>query len=326
MDFLTSQLEGIQNIYDLWLQVRDNSTGLYHRTPLLDAQEFSLPGWVTGGPNGGPVELWNSFDNNYTQIDNGPETYRPSHNAFMLAGATSIANIARLAGNTSLAQYWSAYASTLYSHMENLLWNQDLQFWIDVVEGTNQQVLGREMVGYYPYRFGIGTNDTMVRGLEAGLTSEGFLTYYGPTTLEQSNEYYTSLKNVTYCCLWQGQSWPFSTCVYLGTLARIARENRSSIITPEFFQDQFATYTRTNYKDGVPFTAEVHYPDVDAWSGYTTNHSEHYLHSTYLDNVFTNLIGLIPTLDNTLWLHPLIPSNWSYFTVENLPYHGMCPN
>ena len=61
---------------------------------------------------------------------------------------------------------------------------------------------------------------------------------------------------------------------------------------------------------------------MDQWSGYTANHSEHYLHSTYLDNVFTNLIGVIPTFEDILWLHPLVPSNWSYFAVENLPYHG----
>ena len=72
----------------------------------------------------------------------------------------------------------------------------------------------------------------------------------------------------------------------------------------------------------MPFTGEAHYPTVDAWSGYTMNHSEHYLHSTYLDNVFTNLIGIVPTLDNRLELQPLVPTNWTHFAVENLPYHG----
>ena len=368
VDFLTSQLTGIINIYGLWKAVFDNTTGLYHRTPILDAQEYSLPGWTTGGPNGGPVEIWNSFDNNYTIIDAGPETYRPSHNSFMLAGARAIASIAQLAGNNGLYQQWNATATTLYSNMYKLLWNQDLQFWIDVVENTNEQVIGRQLIGYYPYRFEIGTDDEVIRGLEASLTPEGFLTYYGPTTLEQTNQYYTSLKNTTYCCVRgsHATSYPLlprgatislrvlrelmlilssfgmanpgllvpvrirtigslahiSIGVYLGTLARIARTNVSSVVTPEFFQEQFSTYTRTNYLGDIPFTAEVHYPQLDAWSGYTTNHSEHYLHSTYLDNVFTNLIGIVPTFEDVLWLHPLIPSNWSYFTVENLPYHG----
>ena len=78
----------------------------------------------------------------------------------------------------------------------------------------------------------------------------------------------------------------------------------------------------TNYKDGVPFTAESHYPTIDEWSGDSTNHSENYFHSTYLDNLFTNLIGIVPTLEDQLQLQPLVPSNWTHFVVENFPYHG----
>ena len=194
----------------------------------------------------------------------------------MVAGAGAIADIAQLAGETALAQQWSTYRNSLYSSMEKLLWNEDLKFWIDVIEGTNQQILGRQLIGFYPWRFEIGTTDDMRMGLEASLNSEGFLTDYGPTTLERSNPYYTALKNQTYCCLWQGQSWPFSTCVYLGTLARIARDNTSTLITPDFFYDAFMTYTKTNYLGSTPFTAEVHYPEMDGWSG-KWNFHEHLL-------------------------------------------------
>lgn len=206
--------------------------------------------------------------------------------------------------------------------MQDLLWSDNLQWWIDVVEGTNLRCEGRELVGMFPYRFGVGLGSEYVKGLEAGLDTEHFLTEYGPTTLEQTNQYYTSLKNTTYCCQWQGQSWPFSTAVYLGTLAAMARTNVSSLVTPAFFQEALKVYVNTNYKEGVPYTAESHYPTIPEWSGDTTNHSEHYLHSTYMDNIFTNLIGILPTLENELHLYPLIPSNWSYFAVENLPYHG----
>lgn len=217
---------------------------------------------------------------------------------------------------------FSNYADDLYTKMESFLWSDELQFWIDVVEGTNLRCLGRELIGYFPYRFDVGTNETFVRALEAGLTPERFLTEFGPTTLEQTNPYFTALKNTTYCCMWQGQSWPFSTAIYLGTLARMARENVSSVVTPAFFNQELNKYVRTNYKDGVPYTAESHYPTIDAWSGDTTNHSENYLHSSYLDNIFTNLLGIIPTLDDRLEMRPLVPENWTHFAVENLPYHG----
>lgn len=221
-----------------------------------------------------------------------------------------------------LGATWSAYGDDLYAKMQDLLWSEELQFWIDVVEGTNLQCQGRELIGYFPYRFGVGTSEMYIKGLEAGINTEHFITEYGPTTLEQTNPYYTALKNTTYCCQWQGQSWPFSTSVWLSMLAQLARTNASTVATPLVFQEALRTYAATNYKDGVPYTAESHYPTIDMWSGDTTNHSENYFHSTYADNIFTNLIGITPTLDDQLILQPLIPSNWSHFAVENLPYHG----
>lgn len=231
IDFLTSQLEGMIYTYNLWNSTRDNVTGLYHRTPLLDAQEFSLPGYVTGSFTGGPVDIWNAFSNNFTNIWQGPETYRPDFNAFMIAGARSIAQVAMLNANEALANTWNNYAEDLYSRMQNMLYSQDLQFWIDVVQGTNLRVEGRELVGLYPYRFDVGTEQSLVPGIDATLNEDVFLSEFGPTTLSKSNQYFTAEKNISYCCLWNGQSWPFSTCVYLGTLARLARENKSEVST-----------------------------------------------------------------------------------------------
>ena len=103
----------------------------------------------------------------------------------------------------------------------------------------------------------------------------------------------------------------------------MARNNVSSVVTPEFFYEQLYTYAKTNTLEGVPFTAEAHYPTIDKWSALDRNHSEHYFHSTYADNIFTNLLGIIPTFDNRLEVRPLIPKTWTKFVVENLPYHGL---
>ncbi|KAI9796081.1 MAG: hypothetical protein M1833_006503 [Piccolia ochrophora] len=284
--FLTSQLLGMIKSFHLWNVTVNNVTGLYHRTPLLDAMEFSLPGFLTGGLEEGPVGEWNSFDNNYTRSWEGPETYRVSHNAYMVAGAQAISTVAQLAGDDGLAQQWSDVTSDLYGKMQQALWEPEIDFWIDVVEGSNLRAIGRQLIGFFPFRFDIGTEDMYIRGLEASLTEEGFLAPYGPTTLEQRNPYYSSFKNGTSCC------------------------------------EAFSTYTLTNYKDGIPSTLESHYPTIDRWSADTSNYSEHYLHSTYIDNIFTNLIGILPTTDDRLELRPLIPDNWTYFAVENLPYHG----
>ena len=85
--------------------------------------------------------------------------------------------------------------------MQSLLYDNELNFWIDVIQGTNEPVVGRQEIGYYPYRFGIGRNQSNIRGLEAGLDPEHFIAQFGPTTLEQTSPYYTAFKNLTYCCV-----------------------------------------------------------------------------------------------------------------------------
>jgi hypothetical protein len=220
VQFLISQLDGMIQTFNLWNVTIDPTVGLYHRTPLSDAQEYSLPGWLTGGPGGGPVEDWFDMQNDFTTIWLGPETYRPNFNAYMVAGARAISEVAQLAGDASLAEEWNATASSLYSKMLDVLWNNELQFWIDVVEGTNLQALGRELIGYFPYRLDVGTDDSFIRGLEAGLTDEEFLTEYGPTTLEQTNRYYTALKNVTYCCVSSHSRVSFSYLLNLHSSAK----------------------------------------------------------------------------------------------------------
>lgn len=201
VDFLVSQLSGMIETFNLWNVTQNNVTGLYHRIPLSDAQEYSLPGYWTGGPNGGKVQSWNDFGNDFATIWLGPETYRPNFNAYMVSGARAISMVAQLANQTNLAQVWSERADTLYTNMRDMLWDENMKFWIDVVEGTNLRVEGRELIGYFPYRLDVGTDEDSIMGLEAGLTPEAFLTEFGPTTLEQTDPYYTALKNTTYCCV-----------------------------------------------------------------------------------------------------------------------------
>src|SRR5581483_9651484 len=49
----------------------------------------------------------------------------------------------------------------------------------------------------------------------------------------------------------------------------------------------------------------------------------YYNHSGFADPLITGLIGLRPRADNMVILHPLLPAGkWSYFALDELPYHG----
>jgi hypothetical protein len=49
----------------------------------------------------------------------------------------------------------------------------------------------------------------------------------------------------------------------------------------------------------------------------------YYNHSGFADPLITGLIGLRPRADNRIVLQPLLPpGEWSYFAIDELPYHG----
>lgn len=201
VDFLIAQLPGIIHMYELWHDQYDNDTHLYFRSPVLDSQEYSLTNYLTAGPDGRPVTQWNSLDNNYQVLLDGPPTYRPNFNAYMVAGARSIAAVFVLTGDTESAQEWAAKADDLYMSMRGQLFDDELQFWVDVVREDGLKVKGRQLQEFFPFRLGVGTDDEFVRGYEPSLNNEGFLATFGPTTLEQRSPYFTARKNVTYCCV-----------------------------------------------------------------------------------------------------------------------------
>lgn len=122
-------------------------------------------------------------------------------------------------------------------------------------------------------------------------------------------------------CWWNGMSWPYSTSHTLKSLAAIYHAGNTNV-TAEQYHQYLQTYARTQQKDGHPYVAESYYPLNDSWSADSRNHSEHYDHSTNNDDVITGLLGILPQSDDNLAISPIIPDNWTYFGIENLPYHG----
>ena len=317
--FLIDQLQGMVQLWHQWDFTFDSKVGLYYYTPTADAQEFSLPGWVVS--NGGL--------DNITLLDVGPDTYRPSHNAYMVANARAIAQTAKLAGNMALTVTFTSTADEIEAAMFKHLWDPDQQFFVDVVRMSNysldQGVLiqGRQEVGLFPFRFEIGLSPQYANpSIREIFDPEGFQAPYGPSTLERRNEYYDATKPTAYCCYWNGQSWPFSTAHVLKSLAAAYRIGNLSTTADQYFGilSLYATTQHDIY--GNPFVAEAHYSESNAWSAYTANHSEHYDHSTNNDDVITGLLGLVPRSDNMLQVSPITPPNWTYFALENVAYHG----
>ncbi|KAI8953157.1 Six-hairpin glycosidase-like protein [Xylaria longipes] len=355
-EFLSTQLDDMIRVWHLWDQYFDSTVGLYYYQPVWDAQELSLPGFIAD-PNNTNWELRKDGPDTYrpshkyvysiirddclprcSTLPPTPAYSRTSptagrilvnamsrYSAYMVANARAIARAAGIAHDGLTESQFSKIADDLETAMYDRLWAPEQEFFMDVIRPNNPdltRLTGREQVGLFPYRFGIGLNESYAQpALDSMFDPQGFFAPYGPTTLEIRNPWFTATKPTDYCCWWNGMSWPYSTGHTLKSLAAIYRSGVTNA-TAEQYHQYLQIYARTQQKNGMPYVAESHAPFEDVWSRDDYNHSEHYDHSTNNDDVITGLLGIIPQPDDTLQISPIIPSNWTYFALENLAYHG----
>jgi hypothetical protein len=117
--------------------------------------------------------------------------------------------------------------------------------------------------------------------------------------------------------------WPYAASQTLTGLANLLIDYPPQpYVTKSDYYNVLSAYAFAQQKNGQPYVAEAHDPDNPAWIYDSFNHSEDYNHSTFNDLVLSGLLGIRPQLSDTIVIHPLVPDSWSYFAIENLPYHG----
>jgi hypothetical protein len=266
----------------------------------------------------------------------GAEGYRPTLNSYLYADASAISKAAALLGDTAKAQRYGQRARALKQQVQEELWDERRTFFLhqfahDEVNGIRAKSRtyetglyrgsphGRELIGYVPWQFNLPDP-----GYEAAwrylMDPEYFYAPYGPTTVERNDpQFYVSPR----CCVWSGNAWPYATTQTLVALANLLNNYEQSVVDRDDYFRLLETYTRSQRKDGRPYIAEAADPESGSWEGHDTfYHSEHYLHSGYVDLIITGLVGLRPRDDDTLEVNPLAPEDWDFFALEDVSYHG----
>jgi hypothetical protein len=270
----------------------------------------------------------------------GDDAVRPTFSSYMYADATAIAATARLAGDARTAALYEDRAAHLKDGVQKLLWDPERRFFFpmaardheladgqpgSIQAGTltyrsgphNGDSHGRELLGLVPWQFNLP--DPGYEDAWRGITDpEVFQARFGPTTTERHDPLFMI---TDYCCTWSGNSWPFATSQTLEAMANLLNNYRQSAVDRTDYFRLFKTYTLTQRRDGVPFIGEAANPDTGHWQ-VTPGHSEHYFHSSYIDLVITGLAGLRPDSRDRVVINPLIPPEWDWFALEDVPYHG----
>jgi hypothetical protein len=298
--------------YNSWSSHINQATGLYWQLPVWDAMEQSASALASS--------------NSYA----GVQTLRPTINAYQYGAAEVISQLATMMHQTGTAREFAAKAAALKAGVQRYLWSDSQQFFDDVLLPGNpslSQLDERQETGFVPWYFDMPQASDSVAWAQL-MNPQGFYTPYGPPTLEVRSPLYmqnayTPGAGDGGCCHWDGPSWPFATSQTLTGLANLLDDYPSQdYITAADYDTLLQDYANTQMKNGSPYVAEAHDPSSPLWIYDATDHSEDYNHSTFNDLVISGLMGLRPQAGNTLVIKPLVPSSWSYFVLENVPYHG----
>jgi hypothetical protein len=292
--------------------------------------------WQTGHDDG----MEYNINSRQTQdLVRGAPGFRPTLNAYLWADAVAIARIADLAGDRQTAAVFRDRAAKLRDNQQKQLWDPKRRFFFPRAQRDEErdgQVVkalsltyqtgpfagnphGRELIGYVPWQFNLPEP-----GYEAAwkflLDRDYFFAPFGPTTVERHDPLFKISKT---CCWWSGNSWPYATTQTLKALANLLQHYRQDVISRADYLQLLTIYARTHRKARRPYLAEAANPDTGSWEGHdSSNHSEHYFHSGYVDLIITGLAGLQPRDDNVLEVQPLAPEAWDYFALDDVPYHG----
>jgi hypothetical protein len=325
--FAVKNLEEMKRIYRQWDDHQDAGKGLYYIEPLLDATEYTISSIdASGGKDG----------------FGGGDAFRPTINSFMFANALAISRLSALAGDAKSAREFASKAAALRDRIQQDLWSEDFQHFIDRYQVSNQFVRywsfirGRELAGYTPWYFELPSQNPKYASSWRHILDPNRLGgSAGIRTVEPSYEYY--MRQYRYDredgqdkkeCQWNGPSWPFQTTLTLGGLANFLNDYpKQSVISSDDYVRLLRQYTDQHYRDGVTDLQEDYDPNTGrAIVG--LNRSHHYNHSGYDDLVITGLAGLRPRADDILEVNPLVltasksKNPITYFCLENVAYHG----
>lgn len=335
---------------------------------LVDSLEADYAGWEETNLHESGM-YWSVDDRDASEFSISGNGIRPTLNCYQVANARAIAVFARDAGQGGTALRFEEKARALSRRINEYLWDDQARFYKVLPLANRKAAMPqrtpscrdvREIWGYLPWTFGVapaGRADAFAQLLDVN----GFRAAHGLTTAERRHPgfglFYTGEELNAWLirrgekpigpkgheCLWNGPSWPFSTCLALRAVANLLNsgERQTTICAFDYVRllIQYALAHRRQLPNGrfIPWIDENLNPDTGDWmartrlmhwdeSGWSRDkggyeRGKDYNHSSFCDLVIGDLFGVRPTL-HSLCVRPLFPGDWPYAVLEDVRVHG----
>lgn len=307
---------------------------------LLDAFVANYEAWEAGWdarpwPKEGMYRMGLKSDGLFHDVDDREGTEltlsgngaRVHVNAIMYGEAAGISKIAARCGRKDLAKAFEERASRLETKVKTWLWNEELRFFTPRSDdGTLTGVC--ELHGYTPWFAGMPLEGRYAAAWRRFSDTRDFSAPFGLSFAAQSAPGFR-ISYEGHGCQWNGPIWPFATSIALTALAdRLHAGERLPAGRADWFSAfrRYALSHRQTLADGrrVPWIDECQDPFTGNWIAYKRWQSvggRAYNHSTFCDLVISGLVGLRIAADGSCVADPLIPDDWNWFRLSNVPVH-----
>jgi hypothetical protein len=252
--------------------------------------------------------------------------------AYNYGNALAVARIYKKLGQPAKAEEFDNLAAKISAAVLAKMWRPEKQFFYSLRSSDKALADVKEVIGVYPFYFGMVP---WGKGYEAAWSSiidpGQFWTKWPVASASRECPAFSQKDwpgdGRAAGCMWNGPTWPHANSLVMTAMARTLRATRdqkvsSSPLEPEHLWELFSSFTKAQFRNQdllYPWTGEFYNGDTGAWK----TAERDYNHSTWLDVLIPDLLGLVPRDDPTVEIDPLVPEDrLSYFILDGQRYRG----
>jgi hypothetical protein len=252
--------------------------------------------------------------------------------AYNYGNAIAVARIYRRLGKQAKAKEFEDLAAKIAGAVIAKMWRSEKRYFYSLRAEDDAVADVKEVIGVYPFYFGLVP---WGRGYESAWASildpEQFWTPWPVASASRACPAYSQTNwpgdGRTAGCMWNGPTWPHANSLVMTAMARTLRAARDrsiadSPLRKEHLWALFTSFTKAQFRNQdirQPRTGEYYNGENGAWK----TSERDYNHSTWLDILIPELIGLVPREDEIVEIDPLLPEDaLSHFVLDGQRYHG----
>jgi len=252
--------------------------------------------------------------------------------AYNFGNAVAVGRIYRRLGQPAHAKEFDDLAARIAGALTSKMWRPDKKYFYSLRALDHQVADVKEVIGVYPFYFGMVPWGKGYESAWASILDPGqFWTKWPVASASRECPAYSQTSwpgdGRAAGCMWNGPTWPHANSLVMSAMARTLRATRDlnaagSPLGREHLWELFRSFTRAQYRNQdleYPWTGEFYNGDTGGWK----TAERDYNHSTWLDILIPDLLGLVPRDDEVLEIDPLVPADaLSFFILDGQRYHG----